>query len=133
MFQWKEKALAAALCLLMAVGLVPAAASGAEPAAQTQGGRGKILSLSFDDAENGFHGSGGKAVGVAAPTLSEDAVRGKALQLDGTNSNYLKLTREDGSSLMNGCEEFTVSYWSKVSERVDPNWSLWMSREDSPA
>ena len=90
----------------------------------------KVLAeFTFDDEETGFVSENGKAVTAGTNVLSEDAVSGKALSLDGTGSNYLKVTDKDGNALLDECEELSVSYWTKVSD-TGTNWAYYASKDD---
>ena len=75
-----------------------------------------LLKFTFDDEETGF--KGGQAVAKPAGTI-QDVDGRKALYLDGTNTNWLNVTKEDGSSLLAGVEEMTVSFDMKA---VSGNW-----------
>ena len=88
-----------------------------------------LAEFTFDDEENGFVSENGKAVTAGTNVLSEDAVSGKALSLDGTGSNYLKVTDKDGNALLDECEELSVSYWTKVSD-TGTNWAYYASKDD---
>ena len=82
---------------------------------------GILLDLSFDDAETGFAGGLGKAEPQGENVLA-DGKSGKALSLDGTESNWLNVTAaEDGSPLLTNVEEITVSFYSQVNG-TDASW-----------
>ena len=53
-----------------------------------------------------------------------------ALYLDGSSGNYLSLTAEDGSSLLTGKEEITISFDTK-RERTSTNWIFYAAPNDS--
>ena len=90
----------------------------------------KVLAeFTFDDEESGFVSGNGKAVAAGTNDLSDDAIKGKALSLDGTGSNYLKVTDTDGNALLSGCEELTVSYWRKVDD-TGTNWAFFAAADD---
>ena len=77
--------------------------------------------ITFDSGAEGM-ASPGMALQVnGTPVFAEDAERGKVLSLDGSGSVWLGVTKEDGSSLLTGVEELTVSYYSKAL-RSDTNW-----------
>lgn len=50
----------------------------------------RIAHFTFDDKQTGFESEYAKAANKGTPVFSEDAKLGKALSLDGKNSNYLK-------------------------------------------
>ena len=54
----------------------------------------------------------------------------KALYLDGTADNYLSLTKKDGSSLLTGKEEITISFDTKRA-RTATNWIFYAAPDDS--
>lgn len=92
---------------------------------------GKVLAkFTFDDLETGFVGGGAKASCGAEPSLSGDGISKNALVMNGNIGSVLKVTKENGESLLTGQEEFTISYWSKVDTRIDPNWAAWIARDD---
>ena len=97
------------------------------PSAETE--KKCLASFTFDDEENGFVSENGKAVAAGTNDLSDDAIKGKALSLDGTGSNYLKVTDTDGNALLSGCEELTVSYWRKV-DNTETNWAFFAAADD---
>lgn len=88
-----------------------------------------VAQFTFDDEVDGFHADNAKAVNSQEPTLTEDAHSGKALKLDG--SNYLSVTDTDGSPLLTGWDEMTVSYWSKVDTN-GTNWIFYAAPDDLP-
>ena len=53
---------------------------------------------------------------------------GKAIHLDGSDSQWLNLTGADGSSLLTGLEELTVSYDIK-NERTGTNWAFYAAAD----
>ena len=89
-----------------------------------------LASFTFDDEESGFVSWNGKAVAAGTNDLSDDAVKGKALSLDGTGTNYLTVTKENGDSLLTGLEELTISYWNKVDNDAS-NWVYYMAPDDA--
>lgn len=70
-----------------------------------------------------------KAVNAGKVVLSDDAASGKALSLDGTGSNYLRVETLDGKPLASGWDEMTVSYWSKVNNNAN-NWIFYAAPDD---
>lgn len=100
-----QKALEAAMN-----GLVPASA---------------LAYFTFDqEAQDGKFTSGNTVAAVqGSVALQErDAENGKALYLDGSAS-YLDLKKTDGSSLLTGLQEITISYDAKPG-RTDTNWGF---------
>ena len=62
-------------------------------------------------------------VGTGAALLDRDEAHGKALYLDGSAS-YLDLKKSDGSSLLTGQKEITISFEAKPA-RTDTNWGFY--------
>ncbi len=87
----------------------------------------RIAYFSFDDDTDGFAGEGAKAEKQGSPSLSSDGWKGKALQLSG--SQYLAVKADDGSSLLNGLEGITVSYFSKATG--GSGWSFYAAPTDA--
>ena len=63
-------------------------------------------------------------------TLTDSYEGGSALHLDGTAAQWLNVTAADGSSLLTGLEEMTVSYDIK-NERTATNWAFYAAPNDS--
>ena len=78
-----------------------------------------ILDFTFDDTDTGF--KGGQAVAEPKGTVTEIDGR-KALYLDGTSANWLNVTKEDGTSLLAGIEEMTISFDMKTD---GSNWPFY--------
>ncbi len=83
-----------------------------------------LAQFTFDDEENGLKSSGAAATANNTPVFVKDADRGNVLSLDGTGNVWLNVTKEDGSSLLTGVEELTVSYYSKA-QRPETNWAFY--------
>lgn len=92
-----------------------------------------ILKLTFDDTKTGFAGGIGKASYDKAPNLVDDAINGKAMKFTGKVDSKLTVTKEDGSSLMAGLDEFTITYWSKMESIVSKSWTVWINNKDCAA
>ncbi len=84
----------------------------------------KIASFRFDNKTDGLAGSGAKAAVKGTVSFVEDAARGTVLSFDGSGGGYLEVTAADGSSLLTGAEELTVSYYSKPG-RNGANWPFY--------
>ncbi len=80
--------------------------------------------ISCDEESNSLKGVGVAIQANGTPVFANDAERGKVLSLDGTGSVWLNVTKEDGSSLLSGSEELTVSYYSKAG-RAETNWAFY--------
>ncbi len=78
-----------------------------------------LAEFTFDDEETGF--IGGQAVAVGQGTHN---IQNWALYLDGTSSNWLNITKADGSSLLTGREELTISFAAKP-ESEGSNWMFY--------
>lgn len=85
----------------------------------------RIAYFSFDDETKGFTGDGATATKQGSPSLSSDGWKGRALNLSG--SQYLTVKADDGSSLLNGLEGITVSYFSKAEDAN--GWSLYAAQK----
>lgn len=91
-----------------------------------------IASFSFDNSEDGLSGNGAKAEVIdnsKSVILSGNGYSGRALYLDGTGESALKVTREDGSSLLTGVDELTVSYYSRPTEKRT-NWGFYAAASE---
>lgn len=86
-----------------------------------------LADFTFDNDQDGFQGKGAVAKGNGIYQFEDDAVSGKSLYLD--RNGFLKITREDGTPLMIGCDEMTISYYSKVEEQ-DIEWTLFLAAEE---
>lgn len=96
-------------------------------------GKCRIAYFTFDDEQTGFESEYAKAVNKGMPVFTEDAKLGKALSLDGKNSNYLKVTDKDGKSLLTGYDEITICYWGKVEGTEGSNWSFFAAPNNRTA
>lgn len=82
-----------------------------------------IAYFTFDDAESGFTytvGEGENAKTVKATVNGSkieavaDAASGQAVYMPEGNDSYYSVAYSDGSSLVTGYDELTISYWSKA-------------------
>lgn len=89
-----------------------------------------LADISFD-GEGGIQSPGIKVEANGTPVFVDDPERGKVLSLDGTGSVWLNVTKEDGSSLLTGAEEITVSYYSKAG-RTETNWAFFAALNGEP-
>lgn len=89
----------------------------------------KLAAFTFNDTNTGFSSQGAKAASVQNPSLSQDSVSGKALELK--DGNYLTVTDASGKSLLTGCKELTVSYWGKAENFDQSNWLLFAAADDN--
>ncbi|MBR5535467.1 MAG: heparinase II/III family protein, partial [Clostridia bacterium] len=87
---------------------------------------GKLAHFTFDDEETGFNSEFAKAENSGTNTLSNDAMRGKSLYLNGSGANFLSVTNADGEALLTGLDEITVVFYAKVAGS-DANWALFMA------
>ena len=96
---------------------VPAAAADPEPEL--------LLDFDFENltANADIAAGTAKATGGYTLTASYDGA-GRALHLDGSASQWLNVTKADGTSLLTGVEEMTVSYDIK-NERTGTNWAFY--------
>lgn len=115
-----KKALAALLAFAMAGAYIPSIpASAEEPAANL------LVDFDFENLTNNADIVTDTAKATGGYTL-EDSYEGagKAIHLDGTDSQWLSVTDEQGGSLLTGLEEMTVSYDIK-NERTATNWAFY--------
>ena len=83
----------------------------------------KILAqFDFDDETTGFQSENAKATGNHTLTDSYDSSAGQALYLDGSSDNFLTVTDANGSSLLTGATELTISYEAKPDQSSTTNW-----------
>lgn len=114
-----RRILASALSVVMIGTMTPTVVFAADKDTST----GVIAKFDFDSESNGFTGGGAKATGSYTLQDSYNAEAGKALYLDG-NGQFLTVTKEDGSSLLTGLKEMTVSFEMK-SARTATNWPFY--------
>lgn len=77
--------------------------------------------LSFDSEEKGLEAAGGKGTVNGTIAFTKDALHHQALSL--TGEGYIDLKKADGSSLLAGKDEITISYYSKVNGN-NSNWAV---------
>lgn len=87
---------------------------------------GKLAHFTFDDEETGFVSTYAKANSAGTNVLSDESMRGKSLQFDGTGANFLSVTNADGEALLTGMEEVTIVFYAKVLG-TGANWSVFMA------
>lgn len=115
------------LAAAMTVTSVPMNAFAMEPEPQAKDGEDLIADFTFDDVQTGFVGAGAKAVENGNVSLADHG-EGKAVYLDG--SSYLRVTKEDGASLLTDCEELTISYDAKP-DRTSTNWFFYAAPNET--
>ncbi len=91
---------------------------------------GKLAYFTFDDEETGFASEFAKADSNGANVLSNDAMKGKSLYLNGTGANFLNLTNAEGEALLTGLDEITIVFFAKVVGS-GANWSVYMAPDVS--
>ena len=92
---------------------------------------GKLAELTFDDANDPLLAGNAKAEAPNGYSLIERN-GGKALSLSDSQNQYIALTAADGSSLLKGKNEITISYDAKIN-KSGTNWVFFASRgEASP-
>ncbi len=91
---------------------------------------GKLAHFTFDDEETGFVSEFAKAESSGVNVLSNDAMKGKALYLNGSGSNFLNVTNAEGEALLTGIDEITVVFYAKVAGS-GANWSLYMAPDSA--
>ena len=123
---WK-KGIAAALAVAMVGTLIPGTALAANTGSPARSGENLLAEFTFDDQQTGF--TGGQAKAAGAYTLQEVDGR-KAMYLNGNSDNYLKVTKTDGTSLLTGVEELTISYDAKP-DRTATNWPFYAAPNEN--
>ncbi len=78
----------------------------------------------------GFASDNAKASGSYTLQDSYNKEAGKALYLDGSNTNFLTVTDKDGGSLLAGVSEMTISYEFKP-DRSETNWVMYAAPNSS--
>lgn len=95
-----------------------------------------IAYFSFDNMGDGFADSG--AIALRNGNIEIAAGKsGNALHLNSANgSDYLSVTKQDGSPLLTGLDEFTISYWvrptAQYSTGTSGNWAFFASPNAAP-
>jgi len=89
----------------------------------------KLAAFTFNDTATGFSSEGAKAASAQNPSLSQDSVSGKALELK--DNTYLAVTDPSEKSLLTGCKELTISYWGKAADFDNSNWLLYAAADDN--
>ena len=79
------------------------------------------VSFTFDDA-GGFSDSNAKAVTAGGDPSVEEVDGRKAVYLDG--DDFLKVTKNDDSSLLTGVSEMTVSFDIKTENAANTDWAF---------
>lgn len=113
-----KRVLAAFLALALAGSYIPSIpASAEEPDAEL------LLDFDFEGLTGGqtITTETASASGVYTLTTSYDG--SQALHLDGTSSQWLNVTKADGTSLLTGQDEITISY-DIQNERTGTNWAF---------
>ena len=87
-----------------------------------------LAKFTFDDEENGFTNGYGKAYGQYE---LKDHGDGKAVYLDGTY-DYLKVKAEDGTSLLTGVKEMTISLQVKPETGSSAGWMYYIAPDKTP-
>ena len=90
-----------------------------------------IADFTFDDPENGLQG--GNAVAAAAggniDYVEHDG--GYAAQFNAGDQDYLNVTAADGSSLLTGYDEISISYDLLVPDTSGTNWVYYIAPDDT--
>ncbi len=89
---------------------------------------GLIADFDFDDAKTGFKGAGAIAKGSVKLTSGKSNKEGDQA-FDLTGDNFLTVTKKDGSSLLTGLEEITISMDAKFKKITDTNWAFFIARD----
>ena len=114
-----RRVLAAFLALALAGSYIPSIpASAEEPDADL------LLDFDFEGLQGGQAITTETASASGGYTLTTSYDGSQALHLDGTSSQWLNVTKTDGTSLLTGLEEMTVSYDIK-NERDATNWAFY--------
>lgn len=115
-----KRALAAFLAIAMAGAYIPSIPASAEGTDANL-----LLNFDFEDLSDGQEIATDTVKAVGGYTLADSYEgSGKALHLNGTSSQWLNVTKADGTSLLTGLDEMTVSYDIK-NERTATNWAFY--------
>lgn len=113
-----KRVLAAFLALAMAGAYVPSI-----PASAEGSGADLLLDFNFEGLSAGAEITTDTASATGGYTLTESYDGSSALHLDGTSSQWLNVTKSDGTSLLTGLDEITISY-DIQNERTTTNWAF---------
>ena len=113
-----RRVLAAFLALALAGSYIPSI-----PASAEEPDEDLLLDFDFDGLSEGQSIETGTAKATGGYTLTESYDGSSALHLDGTSSQWLNVTKADGTSLLTGLDEMTISYDIK-NERAATNWAF---------
>ena len=120
-----RRVLAAFLALALAGSYIPSIpASAEEPDADL------LLDFDFEGLQGGQAITTETASASGGYTLTTSYDGSQALYLDGTSSQWLNVTKADGTSLLTGLEEMTISY-DIQNERTGTNWALYAAPSDA--
>lgn len=113
-----KRVLAAFLSLALAGSYIPSIpASAEEPDAEL------LLDFDFEGLTGGQSITTETASASGGYTLTTSYDGSQALHLDGTSSQWLNVTKADGTSLLTGQDEITISY-DIQNERTGTNWAF---------
>lgn len=113
-----KRVLAAFLALALAGSYIPSIpASAEEPDAEL------LLDFDFEGLTGGQSITTETASASGGYTLTTSYDGSQALHLNGTSSQWLNVTKADGTSLLTGLEEMTISY-DIQNERTGTNWAF---------
>lgn len=120
-------ALVMVIAMISALGITTSAEDAAAPT------DGLIAHFTFDDAESGLTGGGATAHPKKFDSdfvddeanIVEDEERGNVYDF-GTRDDkrFLEVTKDDGSSLLAGVEQLTISFWFNSGD-AGTNWYFW--------
>ena len=120
-----KRVLAAFLALALAGSYIPSIpASAEEPDVEL------LLDFDFEGLTGGQSITTETASASGGYTLTTSYDGSQALHLDGTSSQWLNVTKADGTSLLTGLEEMTISY-DIQNERTGTNWALYAAPSDA--
>ena len=88
-----------------------------------------MVQFTFDDDVTGFSDSGAKIEKFGNPSIVDVDGR-KAVYLDGTD-DFLKVMAEDGSSLLTGVSELTISFDIKTAEYNRTDWGFFAAPNEA--
>ena len=111
------------LALAMAGAYVPSI-----PASAEGSGADLLLDFNFEGLSAGAEITTDTASATGGYTLTESYDGSSALHLDGTSSQWLNVTKSDGTSLLTGLDEITISY-DIQNERTTTNWAFFAAAE----
>lgn len=98
-----------------------------------------IAFFNFDELndQNGFTSNVNGITAYASPIVSgakpdlSPAYDGNVLKLNNSNDDALRVTKSDGTSLLTGLNQMTISYWAYTTNN-DTSWAYYAAQNGNP-